>query len=199
MTSKNRIKRIVLSVVLSIVCYHAPAWADEIIDSINEALEYYKEGDLGEAISGLDYATQLIRQKRGSQLQELLPQPLAGWTAKDTTSQSGSLLGMGMISAKREYRKDTGSITIDIATEPPMLAGMMMMFSNPSIAGADGGKLTKIKRQKAIVKYRPANKQGEITIIVAKRHLISVKGRQVSEQDLMDYASAINYKDLKKF
>ena len=80
-----------------------------------------------------------------------------------------------------------------------MLAGMMMMFSNPSIAGADGGKLTKIKRQKAIVKYRPADKQGEITIIVAKRHLISVKGRQVSEQDLMDYASAINYKDLKKF
>ncbi|MDF1547760.1 MAG: hypothetical protein P1P88_08045, partial [Bacteroidales bacterium] len=37
------------------------SWADEIIESINEASEYYKEGDYSEAVSSLDYASQLIR------------------------------------------------------------------------------------------------------------------------------------------
>jgi hypothetical protein len=76
---------------------------------------------------------------------------------------------------------------------------MVMMFSNPSYASADGGKLTKIKRQKAIVKYSPSQKNGEINIVVAKQYLVSVKGRNINEKDLVDYASAIDYKMLKKF
>ena len=76
---------------------------------------------------------------------------------------------------------------------------MVMMFSNPAYAAADGGKLTKIKRQKAIEKYNPSQKNGEINIVVAKQYLVSVKGRSISQKDLVDYASAIDYMTLKKF
>jgi hypothetical protein len=175
-------------------------WADEITDSIEEATEYYKEGDFVEAVNSLDYASQLIRQKRSSKLESFLPEPLAGWSAEDVKSQAtgAGFLG-GMISAKRKYKKDKSSVTVEIITDSPALQSMVMMFSNPAYASADGGKLTKIKRQKAIVKYHPSQKSGEINIVVAKQYLVSIKGRNINKNDLVDYASAIEYKKLKKF
>jgi len=176
------------------------AFADEITDSIEEAIEYYKEGNYVEATSSLDYASQLIRQKRSGKLEAFLPEPLAGWSAEDVKSKaSGAGYLGGMISAKRKYKKDKSSVTIEIITDSPALQSMVMMFSNPAYASADGGKLTKIKRQKAIIKYRPSKKNGEINIVVAKQYLVSVKGRNINQNDLIDYASAIDYKTLKKF
>jgi hypothetical protein len=176
------------------------AFADEITDSIEEAIEYYKEGNYVEATSSLDYASQLIRQKRSGKLEAFLPEPLAGWSAEDVKSKaSGAGYLGGMISAKRKYKKDKSSVTIEIITDSPALQSMVMMFSNPAYASADGGKLTKIKRQKAIIKYRPSKKNGEINIVVAKQYLVSVKGRNINQNDLVDYASAIDYKKLKKF
>ena len=178
----------------------ATVWADDVTDSIEEALEYYNEGDFVEAASSLDYASQLIRQKRSGSLESFLPEPLSGWTAKDVESQAsgGASIG-GMISAKRIYRMEQSQITIEIITDSPMLQSMVMMFSNPAYASADGGKLTKIEKQKAVIKYKPSNKNGDINIVVAKKYLVTVKGRKVKESDLVDYASAINYKKLKKF
>ena len=175
-------------------------FADEITDSIEEAMEYYKESDYVEAANSLDYASQLIRQKRGENLKAFLPEPLAGWLAEDVKSQAaGSGYLGGMISAKRKYKKAKSSVTIEIITDSPALQTMVMMFSNPAYASADGGKLTKIKRQKAIIKYHPSNKNGEINIVVAKQYLVTIKGRKVEESDLVDYASAIDYKKLKNF
>lgn len=175
-------------------------FADEITDSIEEAIEYYKEGDYVEAANSLDYASQLIRQKRSGNLEAFLPEPLTGWSGEDIKSQAAGAgyLG-GMISAKRKYRKDQSSVTIEIITDSPALQSMVMVFSNPAYASADGGKLTKIKRQKAIIKYRPSKKDGEINIVVAKQYLVTIKGRNVGKNDLVDYASAIDYKKLKKF
>ena len=175
-------------------------FADEITDSIEEAMGYYKEGNYVEAANNLDYASQLIRQKRSGKLEALLPEPLAGWSAEDVKSQAAGpgYLG-GMISAKRSYKKDNSSVTIEIITDSPALQSMIMLFSNPAYAAADGGKLTKIKNQKAIIKYRPSDKNGEINIVVEKQYLVSVKGRDINQNDLVDYASAIDYKELKKF
>jgi hypothetical protein len=175
-------------------------FADEITDSIEEAAEYYKENNYVEAANSLDYASQLIRQKRSGNLEALLPEPLAGWSADDVKSQAAGpgYLG-GMISAKRKYKKEKSSVTIEIITDSPALQSMVMVFSNPAYASADGGKLTKIKRQKAIIKYHPSQKNGEINIVVAKQYLVSVKGRNINENELVDYASAIDYKRLKRF
>ena len=174
--------------------------ADEIKESIIEALEYYSKGNYAEAVSGLDYAAQLIRQKRARSLISFLPAPLSGWKAKDAESQAaGQAMFGGIVSAKRLYHKDSSSVTVEIAADSPFLQSMVMVFSNMTFATADGGKLKKIKKQKAIVKYRPSAREGEITIVVKKSYLISIKGTKVSEEDLINYAAAINYKGLKKF
>ena len=202
LSKPERTIRVAIAIFVTVMLcgVSAPSLADEITESINEALEYYGEEDFAEAVSSLDYAAQLIRQKRAERLQGLLPAPLSGWQAEDVESKAvpQAMFG-GMISAERQYRKESSHITIEISVDSPVLQGMAMMFSNPAYATADGGKLKKIKRQKAIIKYRSSNQEGDITIMVDRRLLVSIKGRKVGEDDLINYASAIDYKELKKF
>jgi hypothetical protein len=199
-------KRAETSKVLVLVC--AMLWvsgagaalADDVTDSMEEAIKYYKSGNLAEAMSSLDYASQIIRQKRGGNLQSLLPGPLPGWKAKDATSQAaGAAMFGGAVSAERKYQKGSSNVAVKIVTDSPMLQGMLMMLYNPAVAGAKGGELQKIKGQKAIVKYKPSTRRGEIQIVVANRFLVTVEGHGVTQDDLMDYASAIPLEKLESF
>lgn len=187
-----------------LICFsfliNANSIADDVTDSVKEGLDYYKQGNLNEAASSLEYAAQLIKQKRSSSLEDYLPQALKGWQAEQAKTQAtGAAMMGGMVSASKRYNKDRSEVKIEIITDSPMLQGMMMMFSNPMFATSDGGKLTKIKGQKAIVKYDASSKDGEINLVIANRILVKVEGDGVEQKDLMDYASAIDYKKLAGF
>jgi len=171
-------------------------YADDITDSINEGLKYYKDGQYSDAATSLNYASQLIQQKKGGSLKLLFPEPLSGWKAEDATSEtSGAAFGVG-ISAEREYNKGQSAVTIEIVADSPMLQGVMMMLSNPMISQADGGKLIKVGGQKAIVKYDSTNKSGDIQVVVANRFLVSINGDGVTNADLTNYAKAVDYKKI---
>jgi hypothetical protein len=191
-----------LPVLLIVISWGAiPVCADEILDSINEAIEAYKEKEYAEAAESLDYAKQLILQLRSENIMKVLPEPLPGWESKTAQTQSMGMLG-GMAGVQKEYFKpgtgDQGRkrITINIMAESPMMQGMMAMF-NPAYAGAQGGKLQKIKRNKAIVKYNPDSRSGEANVLVKKNYIVSIKGNSVDKKDLLDYAEAVDYKGLK--
>jgi hypothetical protein len=193
---------LILPVLLIVVSWGAiPVCADEILDSINEAIEAYKEKEYAEAAESLDYAKQLILQMRSENIMKVLPEPLPGWESKTAQTQSMGMLG-GMAGVEKEYFKpgtgDQGRkrITINIMAESPMMQGMMAMF-NPAYAGAQGGKLQKIKRNKAIVKYNPDSRSGEANVLVKKSYIVSIKGNSVDKKDLLDYAEAVDYKGLK--
>ena len=130
-------------------------------------------------------------------MESFLPEPLSGWATQKTSSQAMGAAMFGGITAERQYSKDSSSITVQIITDSPVMQSMMMMFSNPMFATSDGGKLEKIGRQKAIVKYDPKRKVGEINIVVANQFLVSIEGQGVSEEDLKAYAKAVDYKKLK--
>lgn len=186
---------LVLAVVsLLTIPFSTSAIADDVTDYINEALQFYKEGQYSEAVSSLNFAEQLIQQKKSTGLEAFLPEPLKGWEAEAATSQAASsaMLGGG-ISAERQYNKGGSSIHIQIMADSPMLQGVMMMMSNPMFAASDGGKMERIDKQKAIVKYDPNNKEGEIQIVVANRFMVTIEGDGVSETELKDYAKAIDY------
>ena len=195
-------KLLILPVLLIVVSWGViPVYADEILDSINEAIEAYKEKEYAEAAESLDYAKQLIQQLRSENIMKFLPQALPGWESKTAETQSMGMLG-GMSGVQKEYFKpgtgnqDRKRITINIMAESPMLQGMMVMF-NPAYAGAQGGKLQKIKRNKAIVKYDPDSRSGEANVLVNKSYIVSIKGNSVDQKDLLDYAEAVDYKGLK--
>jgi hypothetical protein len=170
------------------------AESDPVLDTIKEATEYYKDGDFAGAAGSLDYAAQLIRQKRGEGMTNLLPAPLEGWTAEDASSQAaGTSMFGGGTSAEREYSKEDASVTIRIMTDSPMLQGVATMLNNPMFAGADGGKLERINKQKAIVKYEESDRSGSINLMVGSTVLVTIEGNYVDLEDLRAYAAAIDY------
>ena len=194
--SINKLK--VGGVFLVLMAFSIPGYADDIEDSIKEALQYYENGEYKDAVDSLNYASQLIQQKKGKGLESFLPEPLSGWTAQETSSQAaGAAMFGGGVTAERKYSKGSSSITIQLITDSPIMQSMMMMFSNPMFATSDGGKLEKIGRQKAIVKFDPNSKRGEIKIVVANRFLVLIEGSEVTKEDLKGYAKAIDYKKLK--
>lgn len=165
---------------------------DPVIQTIEKAMEEYKNKDFSNAASSLDYASQLIRQKKGEALAELLPAPLSGWTADDGESQvtAASLFGGGL-SAEKKYSKEESVVNITIVTDSPLMQSMVMMFSNPIFA-ASAGKFELINGYKGIVNYQ--NQGGDINIVVNNRFLVTLKGRNVSRDDLMAYANSIDLK-----
>ncbi len=175
------------------------AQADDILDQIAEAIAMYKEGDYSGAIAGLDFASTQIRQLLAGQAADALPAPLPGWEAEDaeTTAMSGSMFGGG-ISAERTYRKGDAHVDVQLLGESPMLQGMMMMFNNPMIMSGSGKSLKRIKGQKAAVEYDGKDRSGEIMMIVAGSVMITVRGSDVSQEDLMAYAEAIDFELLGK-
>ena len=197
----KHLKIMVLALVMSI-CGGA-AYADDVLEAIQEAKEAYNEKAYTEAVESLEYAKQLIQQLTSEGLKNFLPKPLEGWKAKEAKSQNLGMMG-GSAGIEQEFWKaGSGSqgrsrVTMTIMGESPMFQGMMNMF-NPAIIGSTGGKLQKIKRNKAIVKYSLDNRDGEIMINVVKKYLVIVKGSNVDKEDLMNYAKAVDYKGLKSF
>lgn len=177
--------------------------ADDVTDAIDEGTQFYKQGKFAEAASSFDYAAQLIRQKRGGEFVKLLPNALDGWTAEDAESTAtGAALMGGMVSAERNYNKkndDNGAnVTITITGDSPALQSYVMMLTNPMIASSSGGKLKTISGQRALVKYDTDDKSGEITAVINSKYLISVKGNNVTADDLTNYFKAIDFDAVSK-
>jgi hypothetical protein len=184
--------------VVVIITFCPLGYADDVTDSINEGLQQYNDKKYSEAVQSLNYASQLIQQKKGASLETLLPEPISGWTAKKASSQAaGAAMFGGGLTAERKYKKGSSSVEIQIITDSPIMQSVMMMFTNPMFATSDGGKLEKVGDQKAIVKYEADRKRGDIKIVVANRFLITVEGRNVTKEDLEAYAKAIDYKKLE--
>jgi hypothetical protein len=187
-----------IALTLVVTAWTTSPRADEITDSINEALQNYKDGDYTDAVANLNYASQLIQQKKGEDLQTLLPAPLKGWTADDASSQAmGAAMLGGGVTAERRYHKGDSRINIQVVTDSPVLQGVMMMMSNPMFAASDGGKVQRINQQKAIVKYEADRRSGNVQIVVANRFLVTIEGNDVAKEDLEAYAKAMDYKKME--
>ena len=190
-------------IVLVAACLPMQAGAaedkDDVLATIDEAVKQYKIGDYAGAASNLDYASQLVRQKKSERMKDLLPEPLAGWQAKPASAQTlGTAVFGGGVTVSRSYTKGDASVSIEIVSDSPVLQSVMMMLNNPMFAGASGGSLEIIKGQRTIVKYDDKGRSGEINIVVAGRFMVTVKGKNVDRKTLVGYAEAIDFVLLAK-
>ena len=173
------------------------AVADEVTDILGETTESYKNGDYAQVKEDLMYVLELLKQKKGDSLKMMLPEALDGWTSEKATSESaGSAMLGGGTNVSRVYKKDKAKVTISVVTDSPLMQSIGMMMSNPMFSS--GGKLKRINREKAMIKYNEKNRSGEVTLVVDKRFMITVKGRNVNEADLLAYTKAIDFKKLKR-
>ncbi len=170
--------------------------ADDISDTLKEAMVSYEKGDYVQTREDLVYAMELLKQKKGDSIKSLLPDALAGWKAEEANAETaGAGMFGGGSTVSRIYTKGDAKVTIEVVTDSPLLQGLGSIIGNPIFSS--GGKLMRIKREKATIKYDTKRKSGEIMIMLDKRFLITVKGRKVSEETLIDYAKAIDFKKIK--
>src|SRR5690606_8911280 len=166
--------------------FSGPAAADEIEDSISEALSAYRNNDYSAAKQALDYASQLIAQKNAEGLAAVLPEALSGWTAEDVETQEAAAAMFGGIWAARTYEKGGVAVKVQIMGDSPLLATWMPMMSNSAVAAAMG-KMTRIGKRRAL-----QTKEGQVIMVVGNRFLVMIEG-SASMEDKTAYAAAIDF------
>lgn len=185
-------KRVVF-LFLVFLPFTAMAAEDDVLTAINEAVNQYNRGDFAGAASNLDYAAQLIRQKKSENLKVILPEPLGGWQAGEASAEAvGAAMLGGGITVRRDYTKGKAKISVEVVTDSPILQSVMMMLNNPMFASAGGGKLETIKGQRAIVNYDKAGKSGDLNMVVGNGFMVTVRGRNAELADMMAYAGAVD-------
>jgi hypothetical protein len=186
--------------MLALILLASPVFAeDEVLRTVDEAVSQYKKGDFAGAASNLDYASQLIRQKKSEEMKSLLPEPLTGWTAEPASAQAlGTAVFGGGITVSRSYSNPPASLSIDIVSDSPLLQSLVMMLNNPMFVGASGGKLEAVKGQRAIVKYNESTRSGDLNIVVDNRFMVTVKGQKIGREDLLAFAGLIDFTELAK-
>jgi hypothetical protein len=194
----------VLCVSMLVTCgFGFQAHADEVTDQIKEGLDYYQKGSYSEAVNALNFAVGQIQQMQASGLKNVFPEPLKGWKAEESTGQFGAASFMGGgVSASRRYYMENGDkeVNIEIVTDSPLLQSVMMFYSNPAFFSSQPGtKLVKIQGRKAVQKFDPQNREGEINLIIGSRMLVTIKGQSLEKvDDVLAYANAIQYDALEK-
>jgi len=178
--------------------------ADEISETIERAKKLYEKGKYSEASSELQFAVNQIQNLQAEQLKKLLPDPLTGWEAEEATASVGAMgFFGGGLSVSRTYRKEDTreSIEIQILTESPLLQSMMMFLTNPMmLAGQPDTKLVRIKgEKKAVEKFSAQHKDGELSVVLEGKTLITVNGRRITDKEILHkYMEMVDFEAVKK-
>ena len=133
-------------------------------------------------------------------MKALLPEPLSGWEGKEANAQAlgAAILGCG-VTVSTDYKRGSSNVSVEIVSDSPVLQSVLTMVNNPLFAGAGGGKLETLKGQRAILKFDSNKKSGEMYVVVDSRFVVTIKGRQISRDDLLAYGEAIDYTSLEKY
>ncbi len=193
------VKLFLIALVLSaFLAQFLPAYADDVLDTVEEAITLYKAGKYAEAAGNFEYAGQLARQKRSGELSDFLPQALNGWEAEEAETQAmGAAMFGGMTSSERTYRKGDSMVTVSIMADSPMIQSVIMLLQNPMLAAAQG-ELVKIAGRKAIINYDASDQSGQLQLVAANQYLIQVSGSEAAKEDILAYAGGVNYDGLEK-
>jgi hypothetical protein len=122
-------------------------------------------------------------------LKEMLPETLAGMKRVDATGQSGEAMGIKGSSATARYTDNAGaSLNVDISDMGSLsgLAGLASRFEPSMEKETETGyeRTSKVNGQIVHERYDRRAKSGEISIILAERFNVAVRGNGVDPATL---------------
>lgn len=164
------------------------AFADEIEDALNAALEAYRDGDATFALEELDFARAKLQEMKADALTGFLPEPPSGWRREvdDDMGAGMAMLGGGSGAAATYYPEGGGrGITITLMADSPMVAGMAAMITN---AGAMGASIERVGRQKFAVQDE------QMLALIANRVLVQAEGGDV--ETMTPFLEAMDFRAL---
>jgi hypothetical protein len=184
----------VASIFVLALALALPARADDVEASIDAALEAYRAGDIKAAKEELDFASQLLGQRKAAELKALLPEPLPGWARQDGDggdAQAMAGFGGGQMAAA-SYSKGDETVDIQIMADNQMLTAMGAMFANPAMMGAMG-EVKRIGGEKVVL-----SQEGELQTLIDGRIMVQIAGTADIETK-QAYFEAIDLEKLRAF
>jgi hypothetical protein len=179
-------------IVAAIATSSLPAMADEIADTISQAEAKYKAGELAGAGTSLQYALNLLNEKRAEKLMALIPKEAGEWKGDEGRTESMGMLGGGF-TLSRNFTKGDKEATVSIIMESPLIQQMLGIISNPIFAGQMGMKMRDIKGEKG--SYNSAN--GELMLVINNTILVKVEASGSPEADILVLARAVDVAGIK--
>jgi hypothetical protein len=172
------------------------ARADAVTDQIHQALKAYGKNDLGAAATALDTATTLIRQKQTEAWKRLLPNPVAGWTARkpEGSALSPAVFG-GALTVSRKYRKGNAVVTVSIVANSPMIQAVASFLTGGLGSMLGAGDLVIIGGRRVL----HTKSDNSYETLVNKAVLVKVEGNPAAnDADLRQYIGAIDFAAVKR-
>lgn len=179
------------------------AVADEITDQLDQARQYYDQGDLAGAIGEVEFVLQAMRGKIGQQLAATFPVPPPGWTMDPADDQAqggvpfvaaGTMLG-------RTYRAPdgSGSIEAQLMSGGGLLQGLAGMLMNPQMLAAQpGAKRVRIGRDNAVVTFDPDDRSSQLILDLGGKGTLMLQGRGLASGDpLVELANRWDLQQVK--
>jgi hypothetical protein len=171
---------------LAAVLLASPAVADQVTEQIDQALQYYREGDLAAAVSELEFAIQDIKSQVAQRYVTTFPDPPSGWVADEPSQEStpAALFGGGT-TLTRVYRQSggEGQMTATLMVDSPMIQGLMAL----------------IGRENAVLTWDEASRSGEINLGVAGKVLTKVEGRNLPNgEPLVELLKGFRFAEIEK-
>ncbi len=136
-------------------------------------------------------------------LKELLPADADGLNRKEASSEKTAAMGFGVSTAHGRYANDNNQSIdiniIDVAGTGVAMMGMAAWTLASVDKESDDGyeKTTEYEGYKAYEKYNSKNKDGEISVMVANRYIVEVKGYGVDMDKIKATLKDIDLDKLK--
>lgn len=188
--------RRILGFALAIVCCTVPALADDVLDQLKKAGDFYQAGHYGKAAEELRWALTVIETKQGEQLAKYLPAGPEGFTASspETTNLPG-----GGSQTSRTYTKGDSQLTLEMNLNSPLVQSMGMLFASPFFMNQPNSKPLQVKGERAVQEFQADGKEGKITLLLGGKLLITVEGEEIESPDAMAaLANQLDIAALKK-
>lgn len=182
--------RFLSSIALAALCLAQPVSADEVEDTLNSAIDAYRDGDMQYALEELAYATSLLTAMKSDSLSAFLPQAPEGWTREVNAEMNAGMAMMGGgVGAEATYSNGQDSFKVTMMADNAMVAGLGSVLANATII--PGIKLHRAGRQKF------AEQDGELTGLIDNRVLIQANG--ASTDVMLDLLRTIDFRELGRF
>ncbi len=177
----------ILPLALAAMLLGGPAArAEEFLDQLDLVRELYEEGDIGGAMSELEFARQMLEERLGERFVAVFPEPPEGWRAGEVQRQSGAMFGGGTF-LERSYSDAGGDARIDtqIIAGSPMIQAFAAMMANPAMMASEpGAERVRIGRTNAVLIWDETTRSGELRFLVGGA-MVQLVGSDLADADVL--------------
>ena len=168
----------------------AVARADEISDQLDQARQYYEDGDLTGAIGELEFVLQALRGRIGQELLTTFPAPPEGWTVETADDSAGAIpfVAAGTM-LSRTYRSPDGqsSVEAQLMSGGGFLQGLAGMMMNPTMLAAQpNAKRVRVGRENGVVTYDGDNRSAQLVLDLGGKATVMLDGKNIADTAVVE-------------